>query len=148
MLQLQALPYCPITPSKSWVLIMRNRALSLCALALLGVTAPVIIAPPAFACGGEKVHIPPAPTGKVVFYNATHPSFRCLWRWGDTDTQFAATKLIPLAGARALFNRLREEARNKRYFEDHGTWFVYYDELSDWKAVGYYGVGQQPFSKP
>jgi hypothetical protein len=148
MLRLQALPY-PLSylPQQRWVLIMRNRALSLCALALLGVTAPVIIAPPAFACGGEKVHITPAPTGKVVFYNATHPSFRCLWRWGDADTLVTTLQLLSPAKAKDLFNRMKKEAQAKEYFQDFQTWFVYY-ENGKWHAVGYYGVGQEPFSKP
>jgi hypothetical protein len=87
----------------------------------------------------------------VVFYNATHPSLRCSWQWGDDMTK-VETSVMSLAEARNLFNRMREAARGKTYFQDFGSWFMYYhtppEGFSEWKAVGFYGQGQQPFSKP
>jgi hypothetical protein len=55
---------------------------------------------------------------------------------------------MSLAEARVLFNLRKEEARNKPYFRDNGKWFEYHGEDGKLYAVGYYGAGQQPFSKP
>jgi hypothetical protein len=142
---------CPITPSKSWVLIMRNRALSLCALATLAtLTGAHMMTPPAFACGGGQPEIVQAPPNMVVFYTATHPSERCFWQWGDDMTK-VETSVMSLADAKTLFNLRKEEARGKTYFQDFGSWFRYYhtppEGFSEWKAVGYYGKGEVPFSK-
>ena len=82
----------------------------------------------------------------VVFYTATHPSVRCSWQWGDNMTE-VENKLISLAEARTRFGNMKRSSERLTEFRNYGSWYEYYQD-GKWYAVGYYGVGQEPFSKP
>ena len=120
---------------------MRIRAFAFAVTLLLGITAPV--APPAFACGGVNHQAETPPVNKVVFYWAERLPTRCLGGWKDPST-VVLTQTMSLAEAKENLKRMKEEARTKEYFENHGQWFEYYQE-GKWHAFGYYGEGEAPF---
>jgi hypothetical protein len=106
----------------------------------------VFSVPPAFACDGAVAKATQPTAQKVLFYRATHESYRCAWQWGDSDTTIN-TEEMSLADASALFEKEKRAASSKKYFEDYGSWFIYYDS-GLWYAVGFYRNGEKPFVKP
>jgi hypothetical protein len=100
---------------------------------------------PAYACGPNETEAVQPAAQKAVFYTATHPAVRCMWRWGDELTQ-VSTENLSIAQAQQKYQTLKKQSASKHWFKDYGNWFVYH-ENGVWYAVGYYTQGQQPFVK-
>jgi hypothetical protein len=102
--------------------------------------------PAAFACSGELQVAEQPAKHLVVFYEATHPSVRCRWEWGDESTSIQKVR-IPLKAARLALEDLKKSSKKESGFKNHGSWFEYRKD-GDYFAVGYYTQGGKPFVEP